>query len=248
VGSRQVSVLSYGSWVSFHNQVDSKKVRECATMPVETALIARWMQLHPSSSWSIYKLLALLSNCCCALAVSGQGSHGSMLRRRHKFVSVRLPSFAIPVVCYRLVVLLMGITETLLAPCFPKFRQCRGVRERNERSSHGRGNQGIMACFGWETLRVLSSLQLHRPLCSCIHELIPTASPTVLLYPRVLIGIAHASNHPADCIMQEGGWKRSDLVLSTKIFWGGSGVNDKGLSRKHIIEGAKASLKRLDQE
>lgn len=39
--------------------------------------------------------------------------------------------------------------------------------------------------------------------------------------------------------MQELGWKRSDLVLSTKIFWGGSGPNDKGLSRKHIIEGTK---------
>ena len=40
--------------------------------------------------------------------------------------------------------------------------------------------------------------------------------------------------------MQELGWKRSDVVLSTKIFWGGKGPNDKGLSRKHIIEGTKA--------
>ncbi|KAJ2994280.1 hypothetical protein HDV02_001715 [Globomyces sp. JEL0801] len=41
-------------------------------------------------------------------------------------------------------------------------------------------------------------------------------------------------------------WSRSSLVISTKIYWGGSGVNDKGLSRKHIIEGLKASLKRLE--
>lgn len=40
-------------------------------------------------------------------------------------------------------------------------------------------------------------------------------------------------------------WKRSTLVLTTKIFWGGSDVNQKGLSRKHIIEGMDASLKRL---
>lgn len=39
--------------------------------------------------------------------------------------------------------------------------------------------------------------------------------------------------------MQELGWKRSDYVISTKIFWGGKGPNDKGLSRKHIIEGMK---------
>lgn len=48
--------------------------------------------------------------------------------------------------------------------------------------------------------------------------------------------------------MRELGWKRSDVVLSTKIFWGGEGPNDIGLSRKHIIEGTKASLKRMQQD
>lgn len=43
----------------------------------------------------------------------------------------------------------------------------------------------------------------------------------------------------------KAGWKRSDLVLSTKIFWGGEGVNDRGLSRKHIFEGTNAALQRL---
>jgi len=38
---------------------------------------------------------------------------------------------------------------------------------------------------------------------------------------------------------------RSELVISTKLFWGGSNVNQRGLSRKHIIEGLNASLKRL---
>src|SRR5688572_1742256 len=31
-------------------------------------------------------------------------------------------------------------------------------------------------------------------------------------------------------------FQRKDLVISTKIFWGGNGPNDKGLSRKHLIE------------
>lgn len=45
------------------------------------------------------------------------------------------------------------------------------------------------------------------------------------------------------------GWKRSDLVLSTKIFWGaGSGPNDKGLSRKHILEAMDACLSRLQMD
>jgi len=34
-------------------------------------------------------------------------------------------------------------------------------------------------------------------------------------------------------------------VISTKIFWGGDGPNDRGLSRKHIIEGTEAALTRL---
>lgn len=40
-------------------------------------------------------------------------------------------------------------------------------------------------------------------------------------------------------------FRREDLVISTKIFWGGSGPNDIGLSRKHLLEGTKNSLKRL---
>lgn len=49
-------------------------------------------------------------------------------------------------------------------------------------------------------------------------------------------------------VVKRAGWKRSDLVVSTKIFWGGKGVNDRGLSRKHIIEGTNASLKRLQMD
>jgi voltage-dependent potassium channel beta subunit len=49
-------------------------------------------------------------------------------------------------------------------------------------------------------------------------------------------------------IIKKAGWKRSDLVISTKIFWGGQGPNDQGLSRKHILEGLDASLERLQMD
>jgi len=39
---------------------------------------------------------------------------------------------------------------------------------------------------------------------------------------------------------------REEVVVSTKIFWGGSSVNSIGLSWKHLVEGTKNSLKRLN--
>jgi voltage-dependent potassium channel beta subunit len=45
-------------------------------------------------------------------------------------------------------------------------------------------------------------------------------------------------------VLKKMGWRREGLVLSTKLFWGGDGPNDQGLSHKHILEGFHAALKR----
>lgn len=39
--------------------------------------------------------------------------------------------------------------------------------------------------------------------------------------------------------------RRESLVISSKVFWGGDGPNDEGLSRKHITEACRNSLKRM---
>lgn len=49
-------------------------------------------------------------------------------------------------------------------------------------------------------------------------------------------------------ILKRNGWRRESLVISTKIFWGGRGPNDSGLSHKHIIEGVNNALRRLQTE
>jgi voltage-dependent potassium channel beta subunit len=45
-------------------------------------------------------------------------------------------------------------------------------------------------------------------------------------------------------VLKQTGWRRQGLVLSTKIFWGGEGPNDVGLSHKHVMEGFHAALER----
>ncbi|MFX0016270.1 MAG: aldo/keto reductase family protein [Promethearchaeota archaeon] len=50
-------------------------------------------------------------------------------------------------------------------------------------------------------------------------------------------------------IIQEENYNRKDLVISSKAFWPMSkGVNDKGLSRKHIMESIEGTLDRLNTD
>src|SRR5437868_2643784 len=43
-------------------------------------------------------------------------------------------------------------------------------------------------------------------------------------------------------VLKQVGWRRESLVLSTKLFWGGEGPNDVGLSHKHVMEGFHNAL------
>ena len=46
-------------------------------------------------------------------------------------------------------------------------------------------------------------------------------------------------------VIKKLGFRRESIVVSSKVFWGGEGPNDLGLSRKHIYEACRNSLKRL---
>ena len=49
--------------------------------------------------------------------------------------------------------------------------------------------------------------------------------------------------------LKELAWPRDEYVLSTKVFFGTGRKepNTRGLSRKHVVEGLKSSLERLQQ-
>lgn len=46
-------------------------------------------------------------------------------------------------------------------------------------------------------------------------------------------------------ILGKRGWKRSSYIVTSKIYWN-SKSDERGLSRKHILESVKASLQRLN--
>jgi voltage-dependent potassium channel beta subunit len=46
-------------------------------------------------------------------------------------------------------------------------------------------------------------------------------------------------------VFKKMGWPRESYIVTSKVFWGGEGPNDRGLSRKHIYEACRRSLKRL---
>src|SRR5918998_639570 len=49
-------------------------------------------------------------------------------------------------------------------------------------------------------------------------------------------------------VIKDLGWRRESVVVSTKIFWGGEGPNDTGLSHKHVIEGVNNALRRFQMD
>jgi voltage-dependent potassium channel beta subunit len=54
-----------------------------------------------------------------------------------------------------------------------------------------------------------------------------------------------ASEEVMGRILAASSWERSTYLVSSKVFWGGDKPNQKGLSRKHVVEACHAALRRL---
>ena len=46
-------------------------------------------------------------------------------------------------------------------------------------------------------------------------------------------------------VLKKANWNRDTFLVSSKAFWGGELPNQKGLSRKHLVEACHAAMKRL---
>ena len=54
-----------------------------------------------------------------------------------------------------------------------------------------------------------------------------------------------ASEEVMGRILTQAGWDRTTYLVSSKVYWGGDKPNQKGLSRKHVVEACHAALRRL---
>lgn len=100
---------------------------------------------------------------------------------------------------------------------------------------------------------IIQSANISPPQLESAYECMKTAYDAGINFFDTAEGYAGgASEVVMGETIKKYGWPRCELVISTKINWGSANassvakaVNCVGLSRKHIIEGLKASLERL---
>ncbi len=49
-------------------------------------------------------------------------------------------------------------------------------------------------------------------------------------------------------VLRQAGWSRDSYCVSSKVYWGGDFPTQRGLHRKHVVEGCHAALRRLQLE
>ncbi|CAF4581364.1 unnamed protein product, partial [Didymodactylos carnosus] len=80
-------------------------------------------------------------------------------------------------------------------------------------------------------------------------ELITTAYESgINLFDTAEVYAAGKAEITLGKVLKKKKWRRSSYIVCTKLYWGGKAETEKGLSRKHVIEGLRASLERLQLE
>uniref|UniRef100_A0A8C0IZV7 Voltage-gated potassium channel subunit beta-2 n=1 Tax=Chelonoidis abingdonii TaxID=106734 RepID=A0A8C0IZV7_CHEAB len=95
--------------------------------------------------------------------------------------------------------------------------------------------------LGKSGLRVHSLISLQCPLMA--EQLMTLAYDNgINLFDTAEVYAAGKAEVVLGNIIKKKGWRRSSLVITTKIFWGGKAETERGLSRKHIIEGEREHI------
>ncbi|KAK2496785.1 hypothetical protein MC885_005100 [Smutsia gigantea] len=147
---------------------------------------------------------------------------------------------------------------------YPRGSQSRGLSPKAFRASLGKSGLRV-SCLGlgtWVTFGGQITDEMAEQLMTLAYDNGINLFDTAEVYAAGKAGLMsplHCNETPClgllcraevvlGSIIKKKGWRRSSLVITTKIFWGGKAETERGLSRKHIIEGLKASLERLQLE
>ncbi|XP_061595649.1 voltage-gated potassium channel subunit beta-2-like isoform X2 [Cololabis saira] len=131
--------------------------------------------------------------------------------------------------------------ELYLRECCLSLDQCEA--ERPAMTYRNLGKSGLrVSCLGlgtWVTFGSQISDEMAENLMTLAYE------NGVNLFDTAEVYASGRAEITLGNIIKKKGWRRSSFVITTKIYWGGQAETERGLSRKHIIEGLRGSLSRL---
>ncbi|XP_061558834.1 voltage-gated potassium channel subunit beta-2 isoform X2 [Phycodurus eques] len=131
--------------------------------------------------------------------------------------------------------------ELYLRECGLSLADCEA--ERSAMSYRNLGKSGLrVSCLGlgtWVTFGSQISDEMAENLMTLAYE------NGVNLFDTAEVYASGRAEITLGNIIKKKAWRRSSIVITTKIYWGGQAETERGLSRKHIIEGLRGSLSRL---
>ncbi|XP_026115718.1 voltage-gated potassium channel subunit beta-2 isoform X1 [Carassius auratus] len=134
--------------------------------------------------------------------------------------------------------------ELYLRECGLSINDCQS--ERQAMLYRNLGKSGLrVSCLGlgtWVTFGSQISDEMAESLMTIAYE------NGVNLFDTAEVYASGRAEITLGNIIKKKGWRRSSYVVTTKIYWGGQAETERGLSRKHIIEGLRGSLSRLQLE
>ncbi|XP_076019176.1 voltage-gated potassium channel subunit beta-2-like [Genypterus blacodes] len=123
------------------------------------------------------------------------------------------------------------------------LRECDVIIQKNHMSYRNLGKSGLrVSCLGlgtWVTFGSQISDEMAERVMTVAYD------SGVNLFDTAEVYASGRAELTLGNILKKKGWRRSSYVVTTKVYWGGQAETERGLSRKHIIEGLRGSLSRL---
>ncbi|XP_047240941.1 voltage-gated potassium channel subunit beta-2-like isoform X2 [Girardinichthys multiradiatus] len=123
------------------------------------------------------------------------------------------------------------------------LKECDVTMEQSSMAYRNLGKSGLrVSCLGlgtWVTFGSQISDEMAESVLTVAYD------SGVNLFDTAEVYASGRAEETLGNILKKKGWRRSSYVVTTKIYWGGPAETERGLSRKHIIEGLRGSLSRL---